>query len=152
MKSPRKSAKPQSRQKINLTVEQSGAPAAQTSQPQTKRKRVSISQMLILISGLAATFFLCKGWWNQSHAPLVCENRFGQLAENNGYIQINILTPHQIEQDFNAELFLLYAANESPPSAMRLIRSANGGYASSILRNATCALGYRPCNAKTNTF
>lgn len=91
-------------------------------------------RIIVLVAGLAATFFLDKGWWKQSHSPLLCEKEFGTLAENNnGYIQINILSPRQVEQDFNAELFLYYSDNESPPVALRLTRGASGGYAPSIL-------------------
>lgn len=99
----------------------------------TRIKMVGLGRIVLAISGLAAAFFLVEGWWEQSHAPLACEAGFGQLAENNGYIQISILAPHQAEQYFNAEVFLFYVDNESPPDALRLTRSASGAYAPSIL-------------------
>lgn len=97
-------------------------------------KLKNVGRIVVVSSGVAVALLLLNGWWDQSHAPVLCQTGFGQLAENNnGYIQINILSPHQVEQFFNAELFLYYPDNESPPDTLRLTRGASGGYGNSIL-------------------
>jgi hypothetical protein len=90
-------------------------------------------RVVVTGGGLAAAFFLVRGWRAQADAPLSCRAAFGELADHNGYIQINIVAPHAVEQYFEAELFLYYPSHESPPETLRLVRDAKGQYAPSIL-------------------
>jgi hypothetical protein len=104
--------------------------------PEQVRKSLRLqtgARYLVVVAAIVAAFLLAQGWWAQSHAPLSCEKKFDPVAQINSYIQINILSPNQTEQDFNAEVFLYYPDNESPPASLRLTRAASGDYAPSIL-------------------
>ena len=131
MKPTKKPRKAQSGKKPH--VEQSGTTIKQVVQNRIKHSE-RLLRFAVVIGSLAGALFLGLGWWEQSHSPLQCEMEFGPLAEkNNGYIQINVVAPHQAEQDFDAEFFLYYSENESPPAALSVTRAASGGYAPSIL-------------------
>lgn len=87
----------------------------------------------LIFCGFVAGFFLIRGWRSQSNAPLSCRAAFGQLAQHNGYIQINMLSAHAQEEYFNTEMFLYYASHESPPTSLGLVLGRGGDYAPTIL-------------------
>jgi hypothetical protein len=99
----------------------------------TPKQRDTLARLLVIGGGLVALVFLARDWRAQRGAALSCGVKFDALADHNGYIQLNVLSPHPVEQTLQAELFLYYAGHESPPENLRLTREANGGYAPSIL-------------------
>ncbi len=96
-------------------------------------RRARLIQIGVIVCGLAAFGFLVRGWYLQSSAALSCSAAFGELADHNGYIQIDVTAPHPVEEYFDAELFLYYTNHETPPEALHLVRGASGGYAQSLL-------------------
>jgi len=63
-----------------------------------------------------------------------------------------MVAPHQVEQDFNAELFLFYPDSESPPDALRLTRGASAGYLPTILETQLVPWGKGRATPKTIPF
>jgi hypothetical protein len=143
---------------VKARIEQPISPAnAQTETPRPEqavsRRVTRAARAVVVLSGLAAACFLAKGWWDQSHASLGCEQGFSPLAENNNsYIQINILAPHPAEQEFSAEFFVFYPSYESPPDTLLLTRGASGGYAPSILETALIPWGGGRASPKPVAF
>jgi len=95
-------------------------------------KRVNLIRVSVIIFALVSGAFLITAWHTQFTAPLSCSSSLDKLADHNGYIQINVKTPHVIEEYFEGEAFLYYASHESPPKALRLVIEAQGQYASSL--------------------
>jgi hypothetical protein len=67
----------------------------------SRTKRIG-TRVFLIACGLIGAFFLVRGWRAQSDAPLSCRAAFGELTDHNGYIQINVVAPHAVEQYFNA--------------------------------------------------
>jgi hypothetical protein len=61
----------------------------------TRAARISL-----LIVGAVVTLLLTRAWRQQTNATLTCEGAFGQLAEHNGYVQVDLLRRHPTDAVF----------------------------------------------------
>jgi hypothetical protein len=98
-------------------------------------------RIALIILAIVVAALLVHAWRQQTNATLTCRAAFGNLADQNGYFQVDLLRQHPNEQYFDAQVFVLYATSESPPSTLRLTLEASGDYARSIAETKLVPFG-----------